>query len=211
MRTAGQGTDGFEKRQGFMTPGQDIVMAGCTGFSGTQIIAEEKMDILREHFAPGFLRCLLEKEHYSIEQWMKGELEAGNSPVSAYEIAGEGGIFAALWNLSGIYGAGIEIDLRLLPMKQITVEVCELFEVNPYRLYSGNSLLLTTEAGGKLVRRLKREGIPAEVVGRVTGGIARRIRHGEDSYGYLERPQPDELAKLGIPVSPILKPEAGYV
>ena len=35
MRTAGQGPGGFEKRDGFMRPGQDLVMAGYAGFTGT--------------------------------------------------------------------------------------------------------------------------------------------------------------------------------
>ncbi len=156
------------------------------------------MEDLRKHFAPGFLRCLNEKEHYSTEQWMNRELEAGSSPVTAYEFAGEGGVLAALWNLSGIFNRGVDVDLRLLPMRQVTVEVCELFELNPYRLYSGNCILLAAEGGVSLVRRLRREGIPAEVVGCVTKGIARQIRHGGEEAGFLERPQPDELFKLDI-------------
>lgn len=201
MRTAGQGPGGFEKRDGFMRPGQDLVMAGYTGFSGTLMIGEQRIDSLKERFAPGFLRCLDENRWYSTEQWMNSELASGNSPVTAYEFAGEGGVFAALWNLSGIFNAGIDVDLRLLPMRQITVELCELFELNPYRLYSSNCLLLAADGGGQLVRRLRREGIPAETVGCVTRGIARQIRHGEEAAGYLERPQPDELLKLGISVN----------
>lgn len=183
-----------------MRPGQDLVMAGYTGFAATLMIGESRREALEEYFTPGFLRCLDEKEHFSTEQWMSRELESENRPVTAYEFAGEGGVLAALWNLSGVFNAGIDVDLRLFPLKQITVEICELFELNPYRLYSGNCLFLVTDGGGRLVRRLRGEGIPAEVVGYVTEGTARQIRHGEGDGGFLERPQPDELLKLDIPV-----------
>ena len=201
MRNTVQGKDGFGLGDGFMKPGQELVMAGYTGFSGTLLIGERKREILGKHFAPGFLRSLEEGERFSTEQWMKHELEAGNSPVTAYKFAGEGGVFAALWNLPGVFHAGIDVELRLFPVKQITVEFCELFGLNPYRLYSGNCLLMAAEGGGALVRRLRREGIPAEVVGCVTEGSARQIRHGGETIGFLERPQPDELLRLGISVA----------
>ena len=50
--------------------------------------------------------------------------------------------------------------------------------------------------GNVLVRELQAAGIPAAVIGSVIPGIARHIRHGEETAGYLERPQPDELYKI---------------
>ena len=37
MRTAGQGPGGFEKRDGFIKPGQDLVVAGFAGLAGIVI------------------------------------------------------------------------------------------------------------------------------------------------------------------------------
>ena len=196
MRTAGQGPGGFEKRDGFMRPGQDLVMAGYAGFTGTVKIGAEKRDFLKTRFSPMFLRCLDETEPYSVEQWIKREQKEEHCSFTAYEYAGEGGVLAALWNLSGIFNAGIDVDLRCMPMRQVTVEVCELFELNPYRLYSGNCAILAADRGGQLVRRLKAEGIPADVIGSVAEGNVRQIRHGQEGAGFLERPQPDELAKI---------------
>lgn len=196
MRTAGQGPGGFEKREGFMRPGQDLVMAGLTGYAGTLKIGAHKREDLEGRFSPMFLRCLGEAEGYSVEQWVDRELKGASCPFTAYEYAGEGGVLAALWNLSGIFNAGIDVDLRCLPMSQITVEVCELFELNPYRLSSAGSAIMAADHGGQLVRRLRAEGIPAEVIGSVTQSSARQIRHGQESAGFLERPQPDELGKI---------------
>lgn len=203
MRTAGQGPGGFEKRDGFMKPGQDLVMAGFAGYHGTLEIGQRKREDLETWFAPSFLRCLDEKEPYCVAQWLRVRQQEKDCPVTAYEYVGEGGVLAALWNLSGIYNIGIDVDLRRMPIRQITVEVCERYELNPYRLFSGNCILLAADRGGQLVRALLAEGIPAAVIGCVTKGIARQIRHGEETAGYLERPQPDEIRKLLIPIPTI--------
>ena len=111
------------------------------------------------------------------------------------EPAGEGVILSALWNLSGAYMTGIEFSLRQIPVKQETIEVCERYDLNPYRLYSDGCLLFVTDNGGEMVLALEREGIHAAVIGRVTEGIGRIIRHGESS-GYLDRPAEDEIHKV---------------
>ena len=91
MRTAGQGPGGFEKRDGFMRPGQDLVMAGYAGFAGTVKIGAEKRDFLKTRFSSMFLRCLDETEPYSVEQWIKREQKEEHCSFTAYEYAREAG------------------------------------------------------------------------------------------------------------------------
>ena len=197
MRTAGQGPGGFEKRDGHINPGQELIFAGSAGLAGARRILEAKKEIISRQFAPSFLRELKEEE-YSVKSWLDQATAEKNSPVTAWEFAGEGGVLAALWNFSGIYCTGLDVDLRLFPVHQAAIEVCELFELNPYRLYSENCVLLAADSGSRLVRELKKAGIPAAVIGWAEKGIARKLRHGEEAAGYLERPQPDELLKLGL-------------
>lgn len=196
MRTAGQGPEGFEKRDGSMKPGQDLVMAGFTGYEGTRMIWRKKSGLLKEWFSASFLRELEAEEPVSLKLWIRKKEAAGEFPVTACEFAGEGGVLAALWNLSGIYRAGVDVDLRLMPMRQVTVEICERFELNPYRLRCGDCALMAADRGGQLVRELQTAGIPAAVIGSVIPGIARQIRHGEETAGFLERPQPDEIHRI---------------
>lgn len=89
----------------------------------------------------------------------------------------------------------MEIILRRIPIRQETIEICERYELNPYRLYSKGCYLLAAANGGRLVRQLEEQGIAAKTVGQVNPGIAREIIN-EQSRGYLERPQPDELWKI---------------
>ncbi len=177
---------------GFMKPGHDLVVAGYAGLAGTRIIAERRYDQLRTWFSEDYLWQILSGKR---GQEVSGACDWKSWGATEWEPAGEGGIFTAIWNLSGAYGTGVEFVLRQIPVRQETIEVCERFELNPYRLYSAGCYLLASENGGQMVRVLEGQGVPAVVIGKVNQGIARQIL-GSDSLGYLERPQPDELKKV---------------
>lgn len=189
---------------GSMVPGQDLVIAGFVGCAGARIIAGARQEELEQWFSRDYIEQIKRNSDIeltgNLEQWRKfGATEC--------EPIGEGGVFTALWNLSGAYEVGIEFQLLQIPIKQETVEVCERFDVNPYRLYSENCVLLVGDNGGQLVNALEKQGIPAVVIGRVNRGIKREILHGrpgvsspedtqEEGHGYLDRPAPDELWKV---------------
>ena len=92
-------------------------------------------------------------------------------------------------------GCGLEVDLRKIPVRQETIEICEFFEINPYQLLSGGALLLATKDGESLVKKLEDKGIPAIVVGVLKEGNDKIIINGEEKR-YLESPQSDEIHKV---------------
>lgn len=184
---------------GYIKPGQDLVVAGYPGLKGTMLLAEEKQEELGQWFTAAYLEAVRQLPVPVLEpdpQWLK---KVGATECEAIE---EGGIFTALWNLSGGYEQGISFTLRNIPLRQETVEICERFQLNPYRLLSGDCLLLAADNGGKMVYDLSRQGISAAVIGYVNNSIKREILHAE-GLGYLERPQQDELWKV------LPKPEEG--
>ena len=67
--------------------------------------------------------------------------------VSAMHDVTEGGIFGALWEMGAAAGVGLEVDLKKIPIRQETVEVCEVFDINPYLLISSGSMLIGTDHG----------------------------------------------------------------
>ena len=138
MRTAGQGPQGFETRDGEMRPGQDLIMAGYAGLDGACGIARARREELERRFCSAFLKQLAGPTESSPAVWAEEHLGAD---ITAYEGLGEGGVLAALWNLSGVFNAGIEFDLRRIPIRQATVEICELYGLNPYRLRSGGGFV----------------------------------------------------------------------
>ena len=106
----------------------------------------------------------------------------------------EGGVFAALWEMAEGAGVGLTIDMKKLPLRQETVEVCEFCNVNPYELRSGGSLIIASPEGTAVVEALAAEGIPAVIVGRFTDSNERLILN-EDEVRYMDRPQRDEIYK----------------
>lgn len=194
MRTAGLNLKESGLREGSMSPGQDLIMAGFAGLEGTVRIAGQRRAELECRFCTAFLKQLEVPDGPSPLNWAK---EHAGIHITAYEAVAEGGVLAALWNLSGTFCAGIEFDLRKIPVRQVTVEVCELYGLNPYRLLSGDAFVAAADNGGRAVEALLRLGIEAAVIGRVIPGTDRRISHGGELAGYLERPQPDEYLRVG--------------
>ena len=120
---------------------------------------------------------------------------ARKSGVCGIHDVSEGGIFGALWEMANGAGVGLEIDLKKLPVRQETIEVCEFFDLNPYELSSTGCLLMTAEDGNGLAAALEKKGIPAVVVGKTTGGND-RILYNEEERRFLEPPKADELCKI---------------
>ena len=80
-------------------------------------------------------------------------------------------------------------------MRQETIEICELYRLNPYQLRSGGVFLIVTEDESRVVKELSARGIPAAVIGELTNNNDKIIQNGED-IRYIDRPAPDELEKI---------------
>ncbi len=174
-------------------PGEDLVVTKWIGLEGTSIAAKEKEEVLFERFAPSFVETAKQFDKYlSVIPEAKIAKEWG---ASAMHDITEGGVFGALWEMGSGSGVGLDIDLKSIPIRQETVEVCEALGLNPYILMSSGSMLISTRDGHGLVQKLARAGIHAAVVGKATDGNDRILRNGEDTR-YLDKPQSDELYKI---------------
>lgn len=173
--------------------GQDILVTKWIGIEGTSIIAKEKEEELRTRFSADFVDTAK-----GFDQYLSVLPEAGiavDFGVSAMHDVTEGGIYGALWELAEASGVGLEIDLKAVPIRQETVEICEYFGLNPYYLISSGCMLMASERGHDLARELQKAGISAAVIGKAVEGKARRILNGEEE-SFLERPKTDELYKI---------------
>ena len=174
-------------------PGQDILVTKWIGIEGTSIIAKEKEEELLGRFSAAFVDTAKGFDRYlSVLPESAIAVEHG---VSAMHDVTEGGIYGALWEVAEASGIGLEIDLKAIPIRQETVEICEYFELNPYYLISSGCMLMAADRGHDLARKLEASGIPAAVIGKATDGKARRIWNGGEE-SFLERPKPDELYKI---------------
>ena len=186
---------------GRLMPGDELIVAGPVAAEGTAWITKNYYDRLREFFAERFLEDAVklsevygtgtEKENNKV--WKMAE-EAG---ASARYLMGEGGFLSALWKMAEASGVGLSADLRSVPIRQETIEICEIFDVNPYKLLSGGSVLLGIQGGDAFVQELRREGIMAAVIGQTNSGNDRLLYSGGNAR-YLERPAEDEWKRLNI-------------
>lgn len=178
---------------GGLKPGQDLVVSKWIGLEGTAILATEKEEKLLAELpseivetAKGFGKLL------SVIPDSRVAMEIG---VSAMHDVTEGGIFGALWEMAAASDVGLEVDLKKIPIRQETIEVCEVFDINPYMLMSSGAMLIGTDHGSQLVEALKRTGIHASVIGRATEGNDRVILNGEERR-FLEPSKTDELFRV---------------
>ncbi|WP_208069025.1 AIR synthase-related protein [Extibacter sp. GGCC_0201] len=174
-------------------PGGEIVLTGWIGLAGMLRIAEEREAELKERFAPPFVKQI---------EAFKGSIFAGEAiriargaDIRILRQITEGGIFAALWYLAKEAGTGIDIDMKKISVRQETIEVCENYRLNPYQLTSTGSFLILAADGKGLAGELRRNGIEAAVIGRVTDNNDKVIRNGEE-IRYIDRPVPDEINKI---------------
>lgn len=173
-----------------MKPGMDIIVTKWIGLEGSAVIAAEKEKELRTRYSQPFL----DKAQAFITQLsvVPEAAVAVKSGVSAMHDASEGGIFGALWEMAEAAGVGLEIDIKKIPIRQETIEICEFYDVNPYKLMSGGAMLMAAADGSALLRALEVAGIPAAMIGKATDSND-RILLCDGERRFLETAQTDEL------------------
>ena len=169
---------------------QDILISKWIGLEGTVRLARQRREELGTRYP---MRMIDEAAAY--DRYLSVIPEAAiamKSGVCGMHDVSRGGVFGALWELAERADVGLEIDLKKIPVKQETIEICEFFGLNPYELLSGGCLIMAAEDGATLAGALMREDIAVAVVGRTTGGNDRVI-YNEDEKRYLDKPKTDQM------------------
>ena len=87
---------------------------------------------------------------------------------------------------------GLSVDLKAIPVRQETVEICNHFDVNPYILSSSGSLMIVAEDGQILIEKLQNEGIPATIIGKIKKSNDKLVIN-EDEKRFLTLPETDDI------------------
>uniref|UniRef100_UPI004056D555 AIR synthase family protein n=1 Tax=Agathobacter sp. TaxID=2021311 RepID=UPI004056D555 len=174
-------------------PGMDIIATKWVALEGTAILAKEQEALLHTRYSRPFVdNAKLFGNRMSV---LPEAAVAMNTGAAAMHDVSEGGIFAALWELAESSGVGLEIDIKKIPIKQESVEICEFFHINPYKIVSGGCLLIAAEDGNRMVRELEKAGIHAVVIGKATDSNDRVLLN-EEECRFLETVQVDELHSI---------------
>lgn len=155
-----------------------IVMCGSAGEEGTILLYHRHKEELESRYPKHFLR---EIPTYAEGAWRAAAVEAGWLGGAEYQLAcGDGGAFAGLWELGEQLRCGMVIDVPSIPIRQQTIEVCELLDRNPYLLASGNAVLMVTRRPERLLHALWQQGYEAEHIGYLQTAAARELRNGDE-------------------------------
>ncbi len=174
-------------------PGYAVVVTKWIGLYGSVWIAEHRFEELRSKY-PAFIMeyAIGLKKFINVDEDIKIARKHGDKCVYA---CGEGGLYAALWDITRASSVGISADFKDIPVRQETVELCEFYDINPYKLRSDGALIVVTPSPDELLEMYDREGIPASVIGYITEGNKRIITYGEEEK-HIQKPAKDELYKI---------------
>lgn len=175
---------------GILLPGMEMIVTNAIALPATAAAVREHREELGKWFSDHFLMDAekLEILHTSMEQLeVIKELQA-----ESYCEMGSGGVYASMWIMAEASNAGLEIQLRKIPVRQETIEVFERLDLNPYQMNSGASFLIGTFHGAELLHGLQEKGIPAVSVGFVRKGPA-KLLHNDGNIRYLDRPDLKQL------------------
>ena len=106
----------------------------------------------------------------------------------------EGGLLGALFEVAMASGKGFEINEDSIPMLEITKKVAKEFSIDPLRLISSGSMLVTAPDGKKVVETLREAGINSKVIGKITKNKGIMISNGVKLE--VEEPKRDELFNI---------------
>ena len=102
---------------------------------------------------------------------------------------GEGGIFKALWDLGEECGSGLLADMKKIPVRQETIEICEYYGRNPYTEDSAGMAALAVSDGYGLTRALSGLGISSALAGMLTPEKGKTLKYREH-LRYIDKWRP---------------------
>ena len=156
----------------------ELVVTGFAGESGSRFVYTDKESRkkLLDRYPKSFFGVF--EEAASAEK--QTEIPACTAPDS--EDAKEGGVFGAIWRLLKRNGLGAEFSQRAVPVRQQTIEICEMFSLDPYRMESeGCRVWLVSDMG-----RFLKTYPEAVTIGHTEKGPAIKRTDGE-AVAYLRK------------------------
>ena len=167
-----------------------IVMIGCAGLLGTAQLIQSGSEILEKRFSSRFLKNTMEKIHRAeaVTDELRAELFDPAFSSFLYDVteSGEGGVYAALWNLGTARGCGLTAELKKMPVLQETIEIANELDINPYKMSSRGVFVAFFKDEDKLKEIFLKKEVPFEVIGGIIKYNKRVVMIGEDKETYLE-------------------------
>ena len=172
--------------------GDDIIVTKTLGIEGTYILINDYKDRIQKVLSKeeiDFGNSLID----NLSVLEEGRIGGAFGVNSMHDIT-EGGLLGGLFEVSMASNKGFKIFKDKIPMLEITKKVCKEFKIDPLRLISSGSMLITTKNGEELIKQFNEKGIEASIIGEICeeGGVL--IDSGNEIN--VEPPKRDELFNI---------------
>jgi len=175
--------------------GDSILITKTAGVEGTAICASDSPGLVAKIGESAVKRARAYFRRMSVVDEAVAAFETG--AVHAMHDCTEGGVLGAVYEMSIASGLGFELREANVPVATETKEICSALRVDPLRLISSGTLLLSVKPGREeqVKSAVARAGSRATVVGRFTKGSKVLVRK-NGVRDLVEDAPTDELWKL---------------
>jgi hydrogenase maturation factor len=178
--------------------GDRIIMTKSVGIEGTAVLAADFAHRLRPKIGARFLKRA---------KSLVGLISVVEDALIAVEIGGvramhdptEGGVLQGVWELAEASKVGLVIYESQISIRPETRQVCSAVGVDPLRLMSSGCLLIAADRrkSGRILRKLRKHGIPANVIGAVTRrSEGRKLVEVDGAVKEIQPSERDELYRV---------------
>lgn len=181
------------------SPGDRILLTKGVPIEATALLSREFPDRLCQVLTPDEIiqaNAFLHEPGISILPDARIAIQAGK--VTAMHDPTEGGLSTALWELAQASGCRLMIDLEAVHIYPLSVQICQVFQIDPLAAISSGALLLTTPAGDaqQICRALNKSGILCHEIGEVEAGEPTVLCQTSLGYQKLPYPSRDAVAQV---------------
>jgi hydrogenase expression/formation protein HypE len=110
----------------------------------------------------------------------------------------EGGILGAVWELCQIAGAGAEVWIDEIPVKEVTKKICSHFDIDYLRLISSGCMVIMVPPEKKeaMEQTMEKIGVELSCIGVITEAEKGILMKSGDKVEEVAPPASDELYKV---------------
>ena len=119
-------------------------------------------------------------ENYALPHHLPITWQKILSDAEAYLPIGESGFLKALWDFGEALDMGMRVKLREIPMRQFTIEVCEMGREDPLNLASRGCFLAVTGRPRALIEKAAAAGLSGKEIGYLQKDRRRTLEYGEE-------------------------------
>jgi hydrogenase expression/formation protein HypE len=165
---------GLGKKKELVNPhakiGDAIIISKGPAIETTGLLAAYFPEFLEESYGKAFLRRA-QNVFYQMSTVADASIAASIGGVTAMHDATECGVWGGLFEIAQHSRVGMRIDLNKIILQEEVRLVCSHFGIDPYKSISEGTLLATAnkQKAKFIVAALEKAGIPASIVGEVTG------------------------------------------